>query len=387
MEVDPLRSYGPLTDSDPRSLVPRVYEAAVEPEGWSRFLEDLARRVGGMAPGLTLVDRESQVGDLTVTAGLDPAWLRRYEEYYWQRDLRRPRLQKLPAGSVVAGQELAGDAELVASEFYNDFLRPQHLFHATLAVPFADERRVAMLRVARPPSARPFAASELQLLRVLMPHLRRALEIHTALAGGRRQDRVARAVLERLAEGVVTLDPSGVADPVNPEAERLLVEADGLTRVDGRLRAADPREDDVLQGRIASALRAATDAVGSAGGCLRVSRPSGRRPLALRVTPLPAAGASLGVPEAAALVFVSDPETFLRLDPLPLRELYGLTPAEARVAARIARGRTLPQIAGELGVSPETVRTQRTGAFRKIGVRTQAELAALLAGGSGAGHR
>jgi DNA-binding CsgD family transcriptional regulator len=56
-----------------------------------------------------------------------------------------------------------------------------------------------------------------------------------------------------------------------------------------------------------------------------------------------------------------------------------LTPTEARVAALIAQGLSNREIAAELFVSPETVKTHLTHMFDKLGIRSRAAIAALAA--------
>lgn len=55
-----------------------------------------------------------------------------------------------------------------------------------------------------------------------------------------------------------------------------------------------------------------------------------------------------------------------------------LTPAQQRVARLVAAGRTNAEIAAELGVSIETVKTHVSAALRKLSARTRAELAASI---------
>lgn len=62
-----------------------------------------------------------------------------------------------------------------------------------------------------------------------------------------------------------------------------------------------------------------------------------------------------------------------------LVSLFDLTPAEARVAHKIAAGATVETIAETLGVSRETVRSQLKAALAKVGLTRQAELVGLLA--------
>jgi PAS domain S-box-containing protein len=61
-----------------------------------------------------------------------------------------------------------------------------------------------------------------------------------------------------------------------------------------------------------------------------------------------------------------------------LREAFGLTEAEARVAARSATGRKVPQIALELGISKNTVRSHLAHIFEKTGVCSHAQLVARV---------
>jgi DNA-binding CsgD family transcriptional regulator len=57
----------------------------------------------------------------------------------------------------------------------------------------------------------------------------------------------------------------------------------------------------------------------------------------------------------------------------------GITAAEARVAELVAAGRTNREVAGELFMSPKTVEAHLSRIYRKLGVRSRAELAHKLA--------
>jgi DNA-binding CsgD family transcriptional regulator len=63
-----------------------------------------------------------------------------------------------------------------------------------------------------------------------------------------------------------------------------------------------------------------------------------------------------------------------------LGHLFGLTPAEARLAAEVASGKRLAVIAGQRGVRMPTLRTQMRAIFAKTGTGRQAELVHLIAG-------
>lgn len=57
-----------------------------------------------------------------------------------------------------------------------------------------------------------------------------------------------------------------------------------------------------------------------------------------------------------------------------LREIFSLTPTESVVAKMLIDGQPTDEIAAELAVSPETVRTHIKGILRKLNVRSQAQM-------------
>lgn len=79
-----------------------------------------------------------------------------------------------------------------------------------------------------------------------------------------------------------------------------------------------------------------------------------------------------------AALYVYDRNRDVPVEPEPLARLFGLSPAEARLAAELARGCNLETIARNHGHSPHTVRKQLKSVFRKTGVNRQADLASLI---------
>jgi DNA-binding CsgD family transcriptional regulator len=61
-----------------------------------------------------------------------------------------------------------------------------------------------------------------------------------------------------------------------------------------------------------------------------------------------------------------------------LQQAFGLTAAEAVLAAQIAMGKNISTIATEGGRSRETLRSRLKSIFEKTGTSRQAELALLL---------
>jgi DNA-binding CsgD family transcriptional regulator len=91
--------------------------------------------------------------------------------------------------------------------------------------------------------------------------------------------------------------------------------------------------------------------------------------------------AAAGLPPVPmALLLVADPGARPEAPPPALlREAFGLTKAEATVAARAAVGEGVPGLAASLAISEGTARLHLHRVFEKTGARRQAELAAVLA--------
>jgi DNA-binding CsgD family transcriptional regulator len=76
---------------------------------------------------------------------------------------------------------------------------------------------------------------------------------------------------------------------------------------------------------------------------------------------------------------VTDLRSPLRPEATQLCAAFGLTVAEAKLAAKLASGSGIDGAAASLGVSRETARTQLKAVFAKTNTCRQAELAALVA--------
>lgn len=367
------------------TLIDPIYDAAVAPERWPRFLATLAPRID--AKGVYLILRfpdEDDPGAL-FSVGADPAYDEAYREHFWSKDPWRPLAHRLAEGEVQCGYRVVPEEELVRTEFYDEWMRPQGLHHPlTASLQKQGARPLSGLRGFRPPGTQPFGPREIDLLRALVPHLQRALVIHRQLRGAEMRRSAAVEALDRAAGGVILLDQEGRPLDVNRRAEELLAQRDGLFLDRDGPSAAEGSETAELRARVAEAVRADAAKGRGAGGAVSLTRPSGRSSLLAVVTPLGRASSALFDRRAAAAIFLSDPETHDRRTPERLRQLYGLTAMEAEVASRIAWGARLPDVAAAHRVSVHTARGHLKQVFAKTGVHRQADLVRLLLAGPAA---
>src|SRR5690606_25494435 len=183
--------------------------------------------------------------------------------------------------------------------------------------------------------------------------------------------------LNRIAVGVFLIDSERKVLFRNRRAEELLKEGEGisLSRED-LLRGEKPQQTqalrdiiDVAIARVAQGNRQGSDAVA-------LTRSSGRRPLIAVACPL---GKGEGAPgEPVVGLFVTDPEWRSDDTAQAVAQLYGLSPAETRLALALVRGLRLDEIAEEFRLSRNTVSYTLKNLFRKTETDRQADLISLF---------
>jgi DNA-binding CsgD family transcriptional regulator len=279
---------------------------------------------------------------------------------------------RTPTGNVFAVDAAVPARELIKTEFYAEILRPQQVLHEGVAILARDARRLVGLSVFRSAKIGHFDSEDLRLLSLVAPHFKRAAQMAWQLATHAAVDAAKSVALDRLDDGVLLLDASGHVLFANRAAEAIIALCDGLTVVREGLRAALPVDTARLQALIAETLQ------GSAGGTMRVTRPSLGEPFLLLVAPARGNWHWSIDPMPAVVVFITALDQAVAPDLRLLAPAFGLTATEAKVAVRIAGGGGVPATAQALRISPNTVHTHLLRVFGKLGVNDQPGLVRVL---------
>jgi PAS domain-containing protein/DNA-binding CsgD family transcriptional regulator len=361
-------------------LVTRIHAAALDPALWVGALERLGDLVGmaGAAvsvhgPGPTLplartarVNGPSEYDADTLAAILSDNPLGQFAE-------------RMPPGVAWSRRGVACDAEFERTQAYQLYFRPQRRYHSAHALLFRDGNTYGGLSLLRPQGMDDFASGDYRLLNRLIPHIGRAVQVSLHMQSLRFERDAERTALDCLERGAIVVDRAGRVVTLNRAAREIVAAADGLTVRAGALHAATAAETAQLARLIAGAAATGNGNGNSLdpGGAIALSRPSGKRPLSVLVAPLPSAAVN-APSRSAALLFVSDPERAEEASEQVLVRLYGLTPAEARLAAALVPGRGLACAAKSLDICLSTAHGTAKSLFAKTGVRRQAELVRLV---------
>jgi DNA-binding CsgD family transcriptional regulator len=160
---------------------------------------------------------------------------------------------------------------------------------------------------------------------------------------------------------------------INQFAQSIIQLEDGLLIRRGCLRARRVFETTRLANLISEAT--AERKPGAVAGRMLIGRCDSLPAYVLSVSPF---RAGLAVNERRlALVVVVDPVRHAPSD-TALAEFFGLSPAEARLAAALLTGKTLAEIAAASDIRITTARTQLASTLRKVGAERQADLVRIL---------
>ena len=81
---------------------------------------------------------------------------------------------------------------------------------------------------------------------------------------------------------------------------------------------------------------------------------------------------------ATTLLFATPVERRDMIDPAVIRDIFDLSPGEARLAALVGGGMEIRDVAGRLGITEGTARIVLKRVFRKLGINRQAQLVLQL---------
>ncbi|MDO8431623.1 MAG: LuxR C-terminal-related transcriptional regulator [Candidatus Binatus sp.] len=365
----------PLSLAEFSELVGLIYQGPLESVPFKSALESIRRLLRANYVTLILRPPSSNRSGLMVNASGDRPVEREadYSNYYYAFDV----FVGLPTDHVVTAEELLG-RRWRDSEIYQQFLRPVDVLHALGADIHTDDGVECRFRVARSHAEVNFSATDKAICTALLPHLKRAVQIHSQLDLIESERKLLAGTVDRMLVGTIILDERGAILKTNDIAREMVRAGDGIREVTGAMQAVGAGENRELQRLIKQALggnRADSPAIIEA---MSITRPSGRGKLGVLIRSNPPGEWSEGQRRPSVAVFIRDPERRSEASVEMVRRLFDLTAAEASLAIALANGLTLEDAAGQLGIRKNTARAHLRSIFSKIGITRQTTLVRTL---------
>ena len=297
-------------------------------------------------------------------------WERRYFRDYWLRDESIPRIGMLPDSRLVQTMDLYSDREKKTSPAYESRRVAGMQNGLSVRMDGPDGSHIVWT-LGNSRQREVWHSVQLETIKRLLPHVRRFAQGRQALADAGALGKSLAELLDSTRFGVIQLDRHARIVAANDAAQSLLMQGDALADSHRVLRARPP-EDARFQRLLAKALPS-FGAVGSAGS-MTLGRAGARTRLLVHVMPVTDRASGFRASRVNALLLVVDPERKIRTDPAVIGAAMGLTPTESRLAAMLAMGRTLQEIAVVTNRAEGTVRWHLKRIFRKQGISRQSEL-------------
>ena len=229
-------------------LIGLVYECALHAHRWNDFLARLSQELN--SPDAVYLIRNPASRQLVglFHTGLPDEGIAEYGRYDVNVDLRLESMLQKSAGTVAIETGLVPAEVYRRSELVNDvLLRYDHLYHVLGGLILKEPTAVAVIGLQRQLEQGPFEASEVRLLRALVPHLKRASRLMLKMAEKEAFEKGLTEALDFLPMGIALVNEESNVLAANRQAAGILRQEDGLSTFHGRLCGARPTETTQLR--------------------------------------------------------------------------------------------------------------------------------------------
>jgi DNA-binding CsgD family transcriptional regulator len=350
-----------------------LYDAALDEAGWVKCLEAIRVTFSGNYASLIVRKETADDVGLIVSAGdnqtsLDPG----------NPFIAMSPFTGLKPDTLVTIRDVTSEQEWRASAYYLDYCKHQGVFHVMAADIATRDGGLYGFRVTRAEGQPDFSRAELEFCGLLLPHIKRALNLHLSINQDRKVSTLYSHAMTQMLVGVVILDQNGLVIECNPAATAIFGLKDGLTVDAGQLQSSYSDDNRKLQKLLREALNATHMEQLGVTQAMTVTRPSGKLSWGLILQRISSDQWTEGKQRPSLAVFVRDTEG--RVDPSVrlAQQLFQLTPAETALAIQLANGLSLEEATEALGIKRNTGRAHLRSIFSKTGVRRQTELVRIF---------
>ena len=350
------------------TLFSKLESAAIDTNAWPDALNAICEAFNCTLFALRTIGEDAPPTVIASDGGaaLTEVYIR---DEWWKRDPRAAAFASAPILTLVQDSDLVSDAEIARHDFYRDFAFTHDISHL-IGWRFSDGDTDLAFAFNRSASIGSATQEEVRALNEMMGHATATALLARKVSDARNQF-VFEALINTKAAACL-VDSCGRVLSVTPELESLLGKA--TWKRHAPISFADTKPTGAFETML-RALKSSLDDITGVRTFI-ATMPGGPRLIAL---PLILRGVGRDVLGGAkALIIFRSIDSAVRIDPVLIMEMFGLTSSEADVAIMIAQGKTVAEASVLRGVTTDTIRAMLKSAFHKTGTRGQAELVTLL---------
>jgi DNA-binding CsgD family transcriptional regulator len=365
-----------MLDTTLSRLVGGIYDAVIDPILWSGALDAIRREFHFHLAVLGVNKMPSGETAFYATCNVPDEYLRtlgQYGEDVLEAWGGLAAVARLPLEEPIVLTQTRALHLWQKNRFYLEWVKPQGIVDQVAMVLANDRTANGNVGFSCHETRGPVEPETIADLRLLAPHLRRAVNIGRLLDMTTNAAATFEAALAAMASAAVLVNADMKIVYANPVAQRMLHDADPIRAQNGKLELIKV----LVPGQLEAAVEAAAEPEVNFGrrGIGIPTRKRDGTPLVLHVLPLEQRSPRTGAPwKSVAAVFIADTggQAAIPIDALSL--LFELTPMEARVLELTVAGHSSREVAEALGVAPSTVKTHTLNLYEKTGRHRREDL-------------
>ncbi len=350
-------------------------EAMLTVECWPEAMSAVASACGARCGQLIGMDESGKI--LThVLTGVPQEDFDQLLAFGLGDPIRNPRLmigRRADLLAPAADQDWVDEDARKKSQIYQEFYHRLDLTFNCQTVLVREPSLLLRASVTKSTRQGPLSAEDMRVFTALSPHIQAAARVQFSLAQA--VNLSSMRMLEAMDAPGLLLDAGGGVIAVSAAAEAEVSKGRLLRLRHRRLDTLLAEDSEALQRAIDIALSDPESDLSGANR-VRLRNREGRYVYVLEVIPLGNSGHLPGL--TAAVLILVRPASALQSPAELARNAWGLTAAEAEIAASLAAGEDLNAIGDARGVSRTTVRSQLHSIYAKADVHRQAELVSAV---------
>lgn len=346
-----------------------ILQCGLGSASWNEALHEVRSFTGSAGISMELYDAHSLTSQSFGATGVDESWVAEYLENYADANPRISAGKDLPVGGIISDYDFIDEKTLATDPFYSWLERTSGYRYFLGACVERDNGLMATLTLHRSRKQGHAGQEDLRTISRLSAVLRTAIGLSRTFPMT-----TDLQALETSARALILVNSAGSVVFINTEAERQAGLNDAYSLEAGGFR--------VLRRRDAEKLATITRSIVSGNAlsaAFRLSRRSGQPDYIGFLSTLPIADDLLAPMRPRLAIAIIDPTFKDPISAEALIDIFGLTPAEARVAAAIAGGLTLTGASVRLRISIATARVHLSRIYKKTQCEGAADLSGLLA--------
>src|SRR3954447_21410661 len=240
-------------------LIGSIYDCVIAPERWTAVLDEICAEFGFATGALSVASLTNMKAVVNAVSGSNLAQMAQNGVGYGPDIIElwggAERIQQYPLGEPIVQSEAVRSEIISSNRYYREWALPKGLFDAVAVGLGRDRTMVGNAIFSQHESAGAIDDAQVSGLRLLAPHVRRAVTISNLFDMKTVEAATFAATVEALTVGVALVDENSKIVHTNGAATAMLAAGDPILVRQGRIAVQSTMTTSTLQSAVAQAAK------------------------------------------------------------------------------------------------------------------------------------